>query len=294
MAKSKEQDDAIPGVDEQNDGGAVKSKKAPAKGRQGDDLPANVGDMEQFAGAGLEDADADAYAIPFLQILQSNSPQVKRSEAAYIKGAQDGMIVNTVSQELFNTDDEGVQVVPCYYRRAFTAWVPRDHGGGFKGEVDVNDPALQDAVRDGARLWNESTGLEYLDTRYHYVLVVRDDGSYEPALITMSSTQIKKSRQINTRCSNFKVQGSKGKFTPPTFGLMLRLDTASESNDQGSWHGWKPDFGKMRALDLQDEAEREIFYAGKEFRDQVKAGAVQEAAPDQDAVSGDDAAADQY
>lgn len=305
MAKQSQtkqgEDESIPGVTpegETEEKPAKGGKKAPAKQQdKGDQLPASMADMEAYADAGLEDADADAFAIPFLQILQSNSPQVKRSDPAYIKGAQEGMIVNTVSGELFNTDDEGIQIVPCHYRRAFTAWVPRDHGGGFRGEVAPNDPVLGEAERDtSGKLWHAGNGLEYLDTRYHYVLLVRSDGSYEPALITMSSTQIKKSRQINTRLNNFRAQGSKGKFTPPTFGLLLTLHTASEQKDDYTWFGWRPDFSEtgLRLLSLDNEAERELFFAGRDFRDQVKAGAVQEVAPDQGDVSGDDAAASQY
>lgn len=254
-------------------------------------LPAGVEELEQHAGEGFEQADADSYAIPFVQILQSNSPQVKRSEGAYVQGAAEGMVINTVSNDLYNADDEGITVVPVDYRRAFTAWVPRDHGGGFRGEVDVNDDVLRNTTRVGAKLWNEETGLEYVDTRYHYVLVIRSDGEVEPALITMSSTQLKKSRNIMTRLNNSKLPSGK---TAPMYANVITLHTTPEQNDQGSWFGWKPDFQSMRFLNLDDEGEHAIFGAAKQFRDQLRAGQVKEAAPDQDAVGGDDAAASQY
>jgi hypothetical protein len=73
------------------------------------------------AGAGFEDADANAYAIPFLQILQSGSPQCKKSDGAYIKGAEEGMFYNTVTQELYD-GDEGVVVIPCHYMQRFVEW----------------------------------------------------------------------------------------------------------------------------------------------------------------------------
>jgi len=254
-------------------------------------LPAGVEDLEDLGEEGFEGTDSDSYAIPFLQILQSNSPQVKRSEGAYIKGAAEGMVLNNVSNELFNQEDEGVVVVPVDYRRAFTAWVPRDDGGGFRGEVSTDDPILERCTREGSKLVDAQTGLEYVDTRYHYVMLVRADGSFEPALITMTSTQIKKSRQIMTRLRNVKVNGKKGKFTPPTYANALRLYTTPESNDQGSWFGWKPDFNQLRLLDYAGE-EADLFAEAKSFRDQLRAGAVREQQPE--APEGDDDAASKY
>lgn len=256
-------------------------------------VPANVDELEGLGSEGFEDADSDSYAIPFLQILQSNSPQVKRSEGAFIKGAAEGMVLNNVSNELFNQEDEGVTVVPVDYRRAFTAWVPRDDGGGFRGEVSTDDPVLERCTREGSKLVDPESGLEYVDTRYHYVMVVRADGSYEPALITMTSTQIKKSRQIMTRLRNVRVEGKKGKFTPPTYANALTLYTTPESNDQGSWFGWKPDFGSLRLLDFSGE-EKDLFAEAKSFRDQLRAGEVREQVPDHEAGADDDSAAEKY
>ena len=41
-------------------------------------------------GTGLEEATADDYAIPFLRILQSMSPQLKKSDGKFIAGAEEG------------------------------------------------------------------------------------------------------------------------------------------------------------------------------------------------------------
>jgi len=35
-------------------------------------------------GTGLEDTDSGDYAIPFIRVLQSNSPQLKKSDGKYI------------------------------------------------------------------------------------------------------------------------------------------------------------------------------------------------------------------
>ena len=61
-----------------------------------------VADFEADAGAGMENVTADDLQIPFLSILQSNSPQLDESEGKYIDGAKAGMILNTVTNEIFD------------------------------------------------------------------------------------------------------------------------------------------------------------------------------------------------
>ena len=46
------------------------------------------------AGTASENMTADDMLIPRLRILQSGSPQVKKSEGAYIKGAEEGCAYN--------------------------------------------------------------------------------------------------------------------------------------------------------------------------------------------------------
>src|SRR3990167_10124688 len=104
-------------------------------------LPALQMDFEADAGKGFENADKDAYAIPFLSILQSGSPQCKKSEGAYIKGAEEGMLYDTVTGDIY-PGDVGLSVVPVHYRRAFVEWRNRDEGGGgFGGEHDAAEGA---------------------------------------------------------------------------------------------------------------------------------------------------------
>lgn len=74
-----------------------------------------AGAFEEFAGAGLGGLGKDDLAIPFLTILQSNSPQVKRSDGEYVEGAQEGMLFNTVTKQLIDTATQDVYVVACAY-----------------------------------------------------------------------------------------------------------------------------------------------------------------------------------
>lgn len=234
---------------------------------------------EDDAGGGFEQADKDAYAIPFLSILQSGSPQVKKSDGAYIAGAEEGSMYNSVTQAVIN-GDEGVEVVPCYYQRRFIRWGARDAGGGFKGEYAPNDPILAEAKNidghllfpDAAGGFNEKTSDILMDTRNHYVLILQADGSFTSALLSLSSSQVKKSRQWMSKMEGLKSKRADGSlFTPPMFSHKYKLTTVPESNDQGSWYGWKIETGST--------IDAGLYQAGKAFRDAISAGEVKTQQP---------------
>ena len=226
---------------------------------------------EEDAGAGFEGATAEAYAIPFLAILQSGSPQCKKSDGAYIKGAEEGMLFNTVSQELLD-GDKGAEVIPCYFKRSFTRWEDSDKGG-FRGELMPSDPQVLAGRTNGEGRLIDEEGNLLVDTRTHYVLVLDGKGGFTPAVVSMSSTQIKKSRNWMSKMNGIKMARTDGtQFTPPMFSHIYRLTTVPESNDKGSWFGWKVEtVGKLENA--------ELYHAAKEFRDAVKSGEVKEQAP---------------
>ena len=86
--------------------------------------------FESDAHKGMEQMGADDLALPFIRILGDLSPQVKKSKAEYVEGAEPGMLFNTVSKELYD-GSKGIKVVPCYYKREYicllyTSPSPRD------------------------------------------------------------------------------------------------------------------------------------------------------------------------
>ena len=100
------------------------SKTAVAVAPKNELAPANL-NYSADAGSGFEETSQESYAIPFLSILQSGSPQVKKSDGAYIKGAEEGMLIDSVTQTLFA---DGVEVIPCHYTQRFIEWGLREQG----------------------------------------------------------------------------------------------------------------------------------------------------------------------
>ena len=242
-------------------------------------LPSEHMDFESDAGMGFENADSDAYSIPYLIILQSNSPQVDEDEGRYVEGAKAGMIMNTVTNELFSE----LTLVPVEYSRRMVEWVPRDAGGGYRGSYDPSDPKVCDLERDENGRYVLDNGNFLNDTRYHFVLVDKGLGQTEPAVIALTSTQIKKSRNWMYAMNNIKFRNKDGKmFTPPSFSHKYSVSSVSEKNDKGSWKGWK--FSMLSVLD-KDEAY--LYQSAKLFLDEIKKGAAEIMAPPAETSSQD-------
>lgn len=226
-------------------------------------LPAVI-DFTADSGSGFEEADQKSYAIPFLRVLQSGSPQVKKSDGAYIKGAEEGNLFNTVSGAVMD-GDKGVIVIPCHYSRQYLEWAPRDSGGGLKGSHDsiTGEEILKKCYKGdkGEDITPDGTIMQ--DCRNHYLLIVKDDGSYEPALMSLTTTQIKQSKKWMSLMQNIRINGQPA----PMFSQMYRITTVPQSNDKGSWYGIKIEH-------VSQITKKDLYEAAKEFRTMIRSGAV--------------------
>lgn len=252
------------------------TKNAVAKRDKGK-LPALASMYERDAGAGFEYADADSYAIPFLVVLQKMSPQCDDDQDAYIKGAKPGMFLNTATQEIYD-GKVGVVLVPCSFRRQMVEWVPRDEGGGFRGSYDVDDVDFASLSRDESGRFVNENGNHLVDTRYHYCLLVTENGKrVQPVVFSLSSTQIKKSRNWMTLMNGIRIKGRNGKeFCPPMFSHAYRVTSVGESNEKGDWKGVAIE------IDHQlEESEMSIYEAAKKFITQVESGVAKTEPPQQ-------------
>ena len=98
-------------------------------------------------------------------------------------------------------------------------------------------------------------------------MVIGASGFPEPALITMKSTQLKKSRKWNSMMQSVKMPGKSGLFTPPMYSQMYLLTTTAESNDKGKWFGWEV----ARTGPVESSP---VYAAAKKFAQSIGAGDV--------------------
>jgi len=215
------------------------------------DLATLASDSKDVSGFGNLDLSRDL-AIPYINILQSNSPQLNKSKAEYVEAARPGQFYNTVTQEV----TDSIDVIPVYYQLKYVEWKPREQGGGFVEGHNADSGILSQTKRDPMTSKDTLPSGNYIaTTAYHYVLVLNKDGGAQQAVVSMTSTQLKKSRRWNSLMLSQKVRGPAGMFTPPTFALIYKLSTVSESNDRGSWFGYQIEkVGQVEDATLYDEA----------------------------------------
>lgn len=252
-----------------------KAANVPAKAPE-NKLPAKTLDFAADAGAGMENTSADDFAIPFLKVLQKGSPEVDEAGGKAIEGAEAGMFFETASGEMHWE----ISILPCAYQRKFIRWGNRKVGGGFKGvftpEQAVEMTAKGTVVNvDGRLYFQDATGKIDInksdilsDTREHYVILLAEDGPRQ-AIMSLTSTQIKKSKALNSALANRKETLPDGrKYTPATFANVVNATGNNpEKNDQGSWYG--VEFALNGMVD-----DPELYAMAKAFHAQIAAGKV--------------------
>lgn len=206
--------------------------------------------------AGFEDADQSAYAIPFLTILQTNSPQCDEDDEDYIDGAKPGMIYNTVSNSL----QKEITIIPVKYQRQFIEWIPRSDGGGLVGYHSATEALrlMEGSTRNDKGVPILENGHELKDHRNHFVLVVETG---EQALISMTSSQIKTSRKWMSNMQALKVLVKGQKVTPPMYSSVYKFSTIKQENDKGKWYGWTYEFERF--------VNQKEFEAAKDFKKMI-------------------------
>lgn len=224
--------------------------------------------------------------IPRITILQSNSPQVKKSDKEkFVQGAEEGHIFHTVTQNYWD-GEKGVLVVPVSYRLAYLEWKDRKKnptGGGFVRDHGTNPSILDEAEQADDFRHILPNGNVVVPTAEYFVFLLDGRGDFEPVVLSMASSQLKKSRRWNTVMNELKVAVDGGRVVnPPMFYKSYKLTTVPEQNDQGAWMGWKID-----PADDVTVLKRgvEIYNAAKEFRRQVNTGNVRAAVPHDDGAS---------
>lgn len=191
---------------------------------------------------GAENVTTDDMIIPRIELIQALSPARKKSDPAYIEGADEGMLFNNVTRQLYG---ESVTVVPVYYAKQFLVWKDRKMGGGgsngYRGAF-----ATEALARDTIAQLGED-GLEVSDTAQHFVLV-RTGDSWQEAVISMSKSKMKVSKRWNSliRMTN-----------TDSFSRAYKLSATTETNARNeSYYNFNITPMGFVTKDVYDRAEK--------------------------------------
>jgi len=230
-----------------------------------DQYPADMPEfLKNDSNRGSEDVGVDDLTIPRIAIIQDLSDQHKKNKDVYIDGAEVGMAFNTVSQKLYGSK---LFIVPVYFRKEYVIWKDRKKGGGFAGAF----PTLAEADAERANLENPND-YESIDTAQHFVLVVDEEGNViEDAVISMSKSQMKPSRNLNTQV---RMAGG------DRFSRVYELSVFEDENKNGdNYQNWS-----VKQLGYVNEA---TFRRAEEMYEAVKSGARDVSRADETSSDGD-------
>ena len=221
--------------------------------------------FEADAGAGISNIKQDDLALPFLKVLGQLSPECNKRDAKHVEGAEPGMIINTVTNELFD-GVKGIDVLPVYYKRQYIEWQDRGESQGAPVHIYDAGDDIPKTTRDKGNKDRLANGNYLENTASHFVVLLSKTPT--TALISMKATQLKISRKWNSMMMGIKMQGKTGLFTPPTYSHIYKLKTVQQSNDKGTWFGW--DVSKVGPI-----TDKGIYEIAKSFSKNVAKGAIE-------------------
>jgi hypothetical protein len=244
-------------------------------------LPATRGGFAARAGSGLEETTADSFSMPFLTILQKGSPQCDEASGKQLKGAKAGMIFETTGKAMFD-GKTGVELVQAHYKRVFLRWGPRDSGGGFKGEISPETLAKmrvdgqivevkgRSYIADKSGEADPDESDRVVDTRVHYMLLIdRKKKTFKRCVLSLSSTQVRKSKDLMSQFSDLRLEEDGQEYCPATYQSIVKMTTVPEKNDQGTWYG-----AQFEIVEQFDDPNDPIFLAAEQFKKAVMTGVV--------------------
>ena len=190
------------------------------------DIEDMAGDAELGGKVTLKDI-----AVPYLYVLQSNSPQTNADHSKYITGAASGMWYMTNLELIFDGREKGLEFIPCFFESLVTEWTPREQGGGLIASHDPGAPILNSAKPNERGQLFLPNGHQLIDTAYHYILAKRpDNGSWTQVIMPMKSTALKVSRRMNSTIQTTMIPNT-NKMAPRWLYKWHAL-TTRETKDQ--------------------------------------------------------------
>tara|TARA_R110000824_G_scaffold139832_5_gene305276 strand:- start:283 stop:1050 length:768 start_codon:yes stop_codon:yes gene_type:complete len=221
--------------------------------------------FEADANQGAQNIRQEDLALPFLKVLGQLSPEVNKRDAKYVEGAEPGMILNTVTNALYD-GTKGIQVLPVFYKRQYIEWQDRGESKGAPVHIYNAGDDIPKTTRDKMNKDRLGNGNYLENTANHYVVTLGESPS--TALISMKATQLKISKKWNSMMLGIKMQGKNGLFTPPTYSHIYKLRTVQQSNDKGTWFGW--DVSQVGPI-----KDKSVYEIAKQFAVRVSKGEIE-------------------
>lgn len=253
---------------------------------------------------GFEDLDARDMTIPFVSLLQSNSPQCKKKNDKRIDGAEAGFIHNTVDDRIWD-GDQGLVFVPAYIEKALVEWRPRGEdgsGGGFAGRHPW-DGGIHQKMRSsglGPKDWKTTEGNNLRETYYVWGFIVDPDNLPETvedcidyAIVAFDRTKISVWRKYVTKLRQMmEPLDSGGKRKVPLWRNLIRIKSSYVPNGDNDYYNFDLTPARGSRLESLLDDDSVVVEAAQAFRAAIKGGAAKANTDAFESATGGDADGD--
>lgn len=185
------------------------------------------------------DFDQRDMSIPFLRIIQALSEEVTKGKPSYNKDRRPGELA--LPDGSFVDGDDGIEFVPCFYRREGLVYTKQGSDWKFAGNLGSDyDNLIANAEANEKGELMLPDGRKFVESAVYYGFVLNGN---EPllAVICMKKSQWKAAKKWNTLINQYREKLSDGRLvSTPIFWRTFKLTTDTQSNDSGTWFVWVP------------------------------------------------------
>lgn len=214
---------------------------------------------------GLENARAEDFQIPRLQVAQALSPQLLRSKPEYIPGLMVGQFFNTVTQEVYG---DTVQVVPVKFSVSRLRFL--------NGVLDCQS---KNGVNGGTRApvcatctlkdWGTGKDGAGTDCKEYRNWLILDTVNGMPMSLSFKSASLVVSKTWSTLLRTRQLVLPNGEKRPaPAFMTIYELRTAEKTGPKGTYY--------VPVVRVLEPASPELVKYGKDLFDSFKGELISE------------------
>lgn len=249
------------------------------------DTETSVAEVPEQSFADMLLADADQFkehltkedmSVPFIALLQALSPACIEGDGAYVEGARPGMLIITDSGELYDVKKKPLLFQAIAYKNTYIEWVPRSSGAGaFVAEHSEAEGNRRKVIRNdvGEDIIQPDSpvgipGNQLSQTHTHFVNVInKETGDIFPAVLALTSSQLKPSRNLNSMVNNLKLKNST-KHAQRFYGVW-EISTELKTKGENKWQSMV--FKKHGVIEDLENGE-ELYLSARSFRLGLDAG----------------------
>jgi hypothetical protein len=210
--------------------------------------------MRSGTSLGTEEITREDITIPRIALAQSLTPQTKKAKSEYIEGLEEGMLFNTVTNEIYGDE---LDAVPLFF---------------FKSRIKfgdkIGDPIQCQSLngRDGGKLaplcdrcqfsaWGNDGSTPGCTNFCNYMLLLRGG---QLGVLSLKSTGIKVAKQFNARVriSNLDM-----------FSKLVKITTISQTKQGNTYYQYvitptrfTPESTYLKAKDLYTELKKQSIH----------------------------------